>query len=359
MKIITQLICIGMLSGAIGIVHAANKFDKHFRLDESLIQPKVMSTANMLRSAPAPLQCPAEGTTATNSSPVTITSRIGPTGFIEILEYGIFASFYEDDQIITASNAPNCVAWVRGSNKPISPAGDPFGQGPDITASSSTYGFNPIQIEPDSTNFYLFGDSIFDATASATVQIETQGNVSVPRIPKLTLHSPGSGITKMITPVNIPIPDGVYEILVIDSDKDYEIAWEPINPAPAKEMSASIFQIVASSVFGSSKLSQINCVFPYAAGQGKIPSSLLTEVRTRTLNGQPAFTSVDAIPGIQVWPGEARFINLRDANYFVYISRSDSVNQLFPNGSSLQPPSEDCPKSPVKRFGCGLPVNGR
>lgn len=34
-----------------------------------------------------------------------ISTRIGPTGFIEVFEYGIFASFREDDQIITVANA--------------------------------------------------------------------------------------------------------------------------------------------------------------------------------------------------------------------------------------------------------------
>jgi hypothetical protein len=227
----------------------------------------------------------------------------------------------------------------------LSPAGDPFGAGPDITASSSFYQANPIQIEPDSTNFYLFGDSIFNATASATVTLETQGNVSVPKIPTLTLQSPEPGVTQMINPVNIPDGNGGYKILDIDSGVDYQVAWEPLNPAPAKDMAVSLFQIFASSSIGSSKLSQINCVFPYTAGQGSIPATLMTEVRTRTLNGQAASTLVDAIPGIQVFPGEARIINLKDANYFVYITRSDSVDQLFPNGASLLEPSVvDCKK---------------
>lgn len=174
---------------------------------------------------------------------------------------------------------PNCAAWVWSSNKPLSTAGDPFRPGPDITASSSFYQANPIQIEPDSQNFYLFGDTIFDATAPATVT------------------------------------------------------------------AVSLYQIVASSPIGSSKLSQINCVFPYTDGQGSIPANLLTEVRTRTLNGQAASTRVDVTPGIQAWPGEARFININDANYFVYISRTDSVDQLFPDGVQLlQPSVVDCTK---------------
>ena len=274
-----------------------------------------------------------------------ITTKIGPTGFIEILEYGIFASFFEDDQIITVANAPNCVAWVRSSNKPLSPAGDTFGVGPDITASSSFYQNNPIRIEPDSTNFYLFNDSIFDATTPATVQLETQGNVSVPKIPALTLQSPGPGITKMIDPKNISDGNGGYLNLDIDSGVDYPVAWEVLNPAPAKDMAVSLFQIVASSPIGSSKLSHINCVFPYTAGQGTIPANLMTEVRTRTLNGQAASTRVDVIPGIQAFPGEARLINIDGAYYFVDITRSDSVDQLYPNGVQLlQPSVVDCTK---------------
>ena len=286
---------------------------------------------------------------------VTINSRVGPTGFIEILQYGIFASFREDDQIITASNAPNCVGWVRSSNKPLSTAGDPFSFGkPDITASSSAYTNNPILIEPDRQNFYLFGDTLFDATAPATVQFETQGSVSMPAIPKTRLHSPGPGVTKMISPVNFRDAQGNFGVIPINSGEDYEVAWEKLNPAPAKNMAVSLYQIVASSPIGSSKLSQINCVFPYADGQGKIPSSLMTEIRTRTLNGQPSTIQVDAIPGIQAFPGEAKMINIRDANYFVYVSRSDSVDQLFPNGVTLERPFVDCNKGNVKHTGCAV-----
>ncbi len=263
----------------------------------------------------------------------TITTRVGPTAFIEILEYGFFAQFYEDDQILTDAKAKNCVAWVRGSSKPLSSAGDPFQFGvADITVSSSFSPGNLIQIEPDSTNFYLVGIELFDATASATVQFETQGNPSVHRIPKTVLHSPGPGVTKMINPVNIPDGGGGYQILTIDSGADYVVAWEPLNPAPGPHMAVSLYQLVASSPLGSSKLSQINCIFPYETGQGKIPARLMTEVRKRTLNGQPATTQVDAIPGIQAFPGEAKFINIQDATYFVYVTRSDSVDQIFPNG---------------------------
>lgn len=212
-----------------------------------------------------------------DAEPPKITASLGATARILVTDEAVLAFFKEDDVIVRAADAPDCVAHVSSASKPSSNGGE-------ITVGRPSDGGvpGPLVVTPASTELgwdYFAPEAAFPADQSVLVQVETAGTpavpVSIPPMAVQTLRSPPAGTVTMTKP---SAPPAVGTELVIPSSQDYELTWT----VPAAPGDLRLFvNVVEIGSEQSRKEATIFCSYPLSQGSGKIPTSLLTEIHGR------------------------------------------------------------------------------
>lgn len=212
----------------------------------------------------------------------TVTTTIGTSGYGIIQPGSAAIAFREDDRIMRVSGTPECVIYVSSLTKPYSCAGtvtiggDNVGQdgGPPapVTKTCPTV---PIY------HFYLVsagaGLSYYpaDGTSSMSVLLSTTGTSTVPAVAVQTLHSPTfSG------PVPVTLPASASDAGA-DSGAPYSVnhsggftfTWTntSTDAGPASMMTVTLNHVVSET-----KVGDMHCSYPAAAGRATIPANVLT-----------------------------------------------------------------------------------
>lgn len=257
---------------------------------------------------------------ADSASPVPeLVTTIGSTGFVQIYNEGLIASFFEDDQIVHSPASPECVEHIRSGTKASSAAGD-------IVLSGENFGKDggppTLTVTPDETFQYLaFPERpLFLRESSMTVQFEKGGVVAFPAIDAVTLHSPPPGTIQITTPV-LP-PDG--QAVIVKSDAPFEVRWPAPAAVPHQKMLVSLYFVT-----GPTRVGDIHCAFPLSDGVGAIPQRLLEDLKKRVggttgLGGR-----------LRVLVGDQRAIEVSGASYVIELTAADSTN-IIETPSELQ-----------------------
>ena len=137
------------------------------------------------------------------------------TGVVRIFSDNILGTFDEDDTIVRASNAPNCVIYTRSSTKPLSAAGTLTVGGTLVGADGGLA--QPAAIDPiDGPNFYADSDTIFPPDADNLVAlVDLQGTPEFPAFTGITLHTPLAGSVTVTKPV---LDDGGGQVTISSTD---------------------------------------------------------------------------------------------------------------------------------------------
>lgn len=255
-----------------------------------------------------------------------MTATLGSTGDIFVGNDIVTASFFEDDTILHWSNAPSCVAFVRGGSKPpsqagtIKVAGDVVGKdgGPD---SEVEVAYDP------SMGYFAFVTAYPPVdTYTASVQITAaQGFAPMPA----EVFRPSRETPIVITSPSAPDAD---VLAPIPSTAPYTIAWTAPTGGFVNEQVISVSIFASGSSALTAKNTHLYCTFPLSAGTGTIPANVLTELRTRA--GASAGTAVDA--KMHIHSGGAKEVKVPTGSYFVEVVRVDSTTIANDNNVKIQ-----------------------
>jgi hypothetical protein len=257
----------------------------------------------------------ADAADAADAGP-TLSTTIGPTGSIRIYMDAIFATFSEDDTIVRASDAPECVVHVRSISKPYSPAGTLTIGGPIVGSDGGTD--QTILIEPDtvtpaSLNQYVFFGPVFPPNEALLVQLEGAGTTVFPAMPVQSLNPPAFAPVVITKPV---VPDAGAAI-VVPSTAPFEIVWTvPAGATATKRVIFGFREI--SPATGGTKSASIFCSYPLTAGKGSIPPSVLADVKTRV--------GANASGRLHIYAGGYKEFVASGASYAIEVVREDSTS---------------------------------
>lgn len=225
----------------------------------------------------------------------TVTSTLGSTGYIRIYENTIQATFFEDDLVLRASDAPNCVARVRSLTKPRSGAGVLTVGGPIIGSDGGAP--DAITIFGDDTNRYSYDGPIFGENPPSLI-VGMDATETFPTLSNQTLRPPPVGVVTITKPARPDAGD-----LIVVPTVDLEIAWTP--PADTANLQLSVDYV---AIEGLTRRANVYCSFPLASGTGRMPASLLTAVRAQLGGTASGLLSATVGGAIEVAPSGASYI---------------------------------------------------
>jgi hypothetical protein len=254
--------------------------------------------------------------------PVVISLRKGPTGVINLQDDSVFAQFFANDTILSASDAPHCVAWLRSTRKiPLSAGtlivtGDMVGQ-PDGPAAPIRVGFDP---EYFAHLAYLDRPPfLFRQGTAQVLKVKTTGTATFPAFPPTRLRSAGFPLLTILTPV---LDDAGN--LTISSTKGLRITWRiPLAAGTARVGVSLLF------LFAPGRVGEVRCGAPVSAGKMVLPASLLTAVKQRLSPNAP-------IGGAEFYIslGDQRIRNVNGASYVIEV-RPTVVDDLYTYGTTF------------------------
>jgi hypothetical protein len=251
------------------------------------------------------------------SAAPTVSASVGSTAWIRVADENVVADFFEDDTILRASDGAACVAYVRSLTKAFSAAG---------TLTVSTAGQLgglplPVLIDPgeaDNEYFVPFelDGLLFPRAAGIVVQLEKPAFGAFPAMPVQSLKSPAFDKVTVTAPT---VPDagvGVNPTLPIKAGEPYTITWQvPASPPADQRVFVSVFSLFPPA--GATHKADVFCSYALSTGQGVIPASLLTEVKSRV--------GANASGNIHIYAGSQKEVVAGSASYLIEVSRPDST----------------------------------
>jgi hypothetical protein len=246
------------------------------------------------------------GRDADASEGPSISSEVGAGAEILLYSDVLTAEFDEDDTVLHASDASECVAHVRAATKPPSSGGKLTVGGPVVGADGGPPA--TIEMTPDQGNVYLYFDpssAAFPSNDLLELQVQGAGTESVPAFPVQTLRTPPAD------PIAVTAPVAGSAALSVPSGEALQITWTPPTGAQA-DVQMNVNMVVSTA----SKKARLYCSFPVTAGTGKVPASLLTAVKNRI--GLPAFGQ------IVLCGGGSKEYKATGASYVIQTMRSDA-----------------------------------
>jgi len=209
----------------------------------------------------------------TNATEAKILSRQGSTGVIELHDDWVRAQFFKNDTILHATDAPNCVAWIRSTDSVPVPAGSLKVGGGLVGKIGGPTEPVFIHFNPEFFEYSYFIPSsvkLFQQEKVAMLYVQTSGKPTFPSIPLVSLQTAGFHILSVINPVL------VNNGLTISSKNGLAISWVVPNSVGSERVGASLFFL-----FGNSKVGELRCGAPVLAGKMTLPASLLSVIRNR------------------------------------------------------------------------------
>ena len=244
-----------------------------------------------------------------------VTPSTGSTGFFEIYPDLVQGNFHRRDTILRASDAPDCVAYVRSNTSPLVPGGD-VTVGGDNVGQVGGPPF-PIVVSPDAQNSYVyFLDNppvLYPAGSSLRVQVKTSGAAHVPALPKTTLHSPSFPTIHVSKPVVPPGAD-----VPIPSTAPFEILWTiPDANAGAQNRKNSMI-LSLMFIIGNERMGELHCGAPVNAGRATLPESLLRALKRRIAPNPGA--------SLRIRAGDQREVVVDGASYVLQLAAGNETD---------------------------------
>jgi len=246
---------------------------------------------------------------ASTDAGATIQTTVGSTGYIRLFNDAVFASFYEDDTILRASNAPECVVHFRSPTKPRSQAGSITIGGPVVGVDGGPA--QPLIGTPDpiAENEYLvFDPAVFPSNDDLQVTVEGAGSDAFPAMPAQALRPPPATLVKLTAPAHDGGP------LSVSSTQPLQLTWTP--PASAKAGATMVVAFTEIKVPPSGKTASLFCNYPLAAGSAKVPPNLLAALK--------AVVGAGAAGTLSVFAGGGKEFTANGASYVLAASRFDA-----------------------------------
>ncbi len=288
-----------------------------------------------------------------------VTAVVGQTGVIQIAADSVGAYFSEDDTIVRAVAAPECVAYLRSVTKPHSAAGT-------LTVTSDRVGqpggpLEPLVMEPssapDAHNAYSgypgpletwrddagipnyevqtpFFPQYPDPRASTRVQLALSGSVVFPALAVTTLRSSPADIE--VTEPSFSVEEVAAELaglqpLVhgLSRAEPLVVGWELLGSEPEAVVLWVSDLSVEATAGGLPVTAELYCRWPAAARRGVVPASLLGAIHARLGTG-PANGNMTLVLG------DGNEVATAGASYFMYLF--EQSNLLGTDCGLLGPP---------------------
>lgn len=262
----------------------------------------------------------------TDASDAGVDAEAGPTttvtlssaGRIQVFQDAIFGEFLEDQTIVRASNAPECVAHIGSKGKLFAKAGTLTVGGQIVNSDGGPTQAIAVQPGPfvDDTGYtyeyfaFLDGINIFPPDDSLTLQVQTGGTATVGAMPVQTLRPPPAAQVTVTAPA---VPDG--GVLNIPSTLPFNVTWTA--PDAGADLRVFIGILELDSV---QKRANIYCGYPLSAGKATVPANFLGEVRARL--------GVASQGKIHIWVGGQKEAVVGSDSFVIEVTRPDSTNFL-------------------------------
>ncbi|MBX3210004.1 MAG: hypothetical protein KF764_33550 [Labilithrix sp.] len=324
-RLLSMAACAASLATAAGVLVACSDSDTSTPGDGTSLDAG-SDTSPQGTDAGAPDAADGAAPDAGQDGGPTISAALGSTGYVQIRDTYIVGAFREDDTILRASNAPECVAHIRSATKPISPAGTLTIGGAIVGADGGPE--QAIVVDPlDPTDpLYLYQPDpppevggVFPPTETLVVQIEGSGSLTFPLMPAQSLPSPAAGaiaFTKPAVDLDNPAP------VVLPTSQAFEVTWTPpANPHADHRIILALQEVAAEE---APRLGSLHCSFPIASGKGTIPANLLAELRSR-VGGQGTAEGL-----FHVLAGGYKEFTGGGASYVIEVSRDDTGLTVLP-----------------------------
>lgn len=258
----------------------------------------------------------------------TMTSALGSTGEIFIGNDIVVGQFYEDDTILHWSNAPSCVAFVRGPGKPASQAGTLKIAGDVVGKDGGTDMEIEVTADPSAGNAYFFPATVYPPVDTYTASVQITAAQGFAPMPVESFRPSRENPIAMTAPA---APDaGVFA--AIPSTAPYTITWTAPTGGFVAEQVISVSIVTTGSSALTAKNSRLYCAFPLSAGTGTIPANVFAELRTR--GGASAGIALDAL--MHIHSGAAKEVKVPTGSYFIEVVRGDSTSILNDNAVKIQ-----------------------
>ncbi|MBX3222927.1 MAG: hypothetical protein KF795_20620 [Labilithrix sp.] len=323
-RLLSLAACVASVATAGGGLAACSDSDSTPDGDTSLDAGADTSPANTDAGTPDADGAAPDPDSGQHDAGPTISSAIGSTGYVKVRDGYIIARFLEDDTIVRASNAPECVVHVRSATKAFSPAGSLTVGGAIVGADGGPE--QAIVVDPDETQQYLYvpdpppeSGGVFPPTETLIVQIEGSGSLAFPLMPAQSLPSPAAGALTIAKPI---VDTASADPVVISTSEPFEIVWTPpANPHADHRVILALEDINGAD---AAKIASLHCSFPIAAGKGSVPVNLLAELKSRV----GASDTPEA--QIQVLAGGYKEFTGGGASYVIEVSRDDTGFAALP-----------------------------
>lgn len=253
----------------------------------------------------------------------TMTSTLGTTSELLVSNDIFVGQFYEDDTILHWSNAPGCVAFVRGPAKVPSQAGT-------VTVGGAVVGKDggpdmQTDIDPDQTGSYFSPGTFYPTVDTFTVDVQIEAAVGFSPMP-LTTFRPSREAPIALT---APAAPDAGTFAPINSTAPYTITWTAPSGGFVNEQVIVVSMLLTGSSANTSKNSRLYCTFPLSGGTGTIPANVLTELKTR--GGGVALDGF-----MHIYSGSAKEVKVPTGSYFIEVARADSTSIQMDNAVKLQ-----------------------
>ena len=260
-----------------------------------------------------------------DSGPLSTLVR-GSTGIIFLNYDSVGAEFYDDDAILRAKAAPECVGHERSGTKPTSNAGSlivtsdavgtPTGlPGPvTIDAGSSDVGNGYFYQAPVGQYFYL-GDAVVlnDAgvevitdVAPESIQVQVQATGMAPSFPPTPVTTLRTFTFDEVTVTQPTEPAGGAD-LIVPSTAPFIVNWDVPDPARVPRI------VMWMELGGQGRSGNIFCSWESSKGQGVVPAALLTDMR-QLIGGAAPLTGY-----LSVFTGDGKEVAQGTSSYFILV----------------------------------------
>jgi hypothetical protein len=267
------------------------------------------SPAPLADAAPCPdATTPTETEDGAADAGPKFTSVVAATGIIEVADRSVTAQFYVDDSVIHAASAPECTIHLRTQTKPTSVAGTLKVGGTVVGSDGGTT--TPISLD---NKPYAYGGDVFPAgDPNLTVQIESTGNLVLPRLPVATLHTPLADEVAITKPL---AEDGPDSIIYFSRTEPLSIEWT----VPSGDLTNRQLIVDFKEVSGdTAAIMSLFCRYPLAAGSAHIPADVFAFMKEKL--------GVEPFGTFSIYTGEQKEITAGEASYVVQVHRPDTTS---------------------------------
>jgi hypothetical protein len=254
----------------------------------------------------------------------TVTNTPGSTGEISVQPDIVVADFYEDDTIVHWSNAPNCVAFARGTNKKSGPAGT-LKVGGEVVGKDGGADME-IEVSYDPDMGYFFPATVFPPVDTYSVNVQTTQAVGFAPMPVEAFRPSREAPITLTAPA--ALDGGAFP--TIPSTAPYTITWTAPTGGFVNDQVIIVSMVITGSSALTAKNLRLYCTFPLKDGTGTIPANVLSEIKTRGGGG----ASLDGL--MHIYSGGAKEVKLSTGSYFVEVARTDSTSIGGDNGVVIQ-----------------------